>query len=181
MSVQERPTSPLLLKPEVKPKPEIPPKPSPPPADGTCSSGFSGGKVKKIVDKFTKQESCESSEQTANGTAELTQSKQPKRAPTIKPKPVRASLQLQTGTEQAPPLPMKRSRILKKQRESLGGEEGDGISMEGCRSGTVGFSFRFSSVSVVFFSANMISITVRKKLQNGQSLVNHLFFKLNGF
>uniref|UniRef100_A0A3P8SYK8 Rho guanine nucleotide exchange factor 15b n=1 Tax=Amphiprion percula TaxID=161767 RepID=A0A3P8SYK8_AMPPE len=137
MSVQERPTSPLPLKPEAKPRPEIPPKPqpgSPPLADGGTSSRLSGGKVKRIVSKFSKQDSNEPVEQPTNGTAELTPSKRFKRPPTIKPKPGRASLQLLEGGGQAPPLPMKRSRILKKQKVTEGGEEVDNISVEGGRS-----------------------------------------------
>lgn len=94
----------------------------------------SGGKVKRIVSKFSKQDSNEPAEQPTNGTAELTPSKRSKRPPTIKPKPGRASLQLPVGGEQVPPLPMKRSRILKKQKETEGGEDGDNISVEGGRS-----------------------------------------------
>uniref|UniRef100_A0A3Q1EL75 Rho guanine nucleotide exchange factor 15b n=1 Tax=Acanthochromis polyacanthus TaxID=80966 RepID=A0A3Q1EL75_9TELE len=137
MSVQERPTSPLPLKPEAKPRPEIPPKPqpgSPPLGDRGSSSRRSGGKVKRIVNKFSKQDSSEPVEQPSNGTAELTPSKRFRRPPTIKPKPGRANLQLLLGGEKAPPLPMKRSRILKKQKETEGGEEGDNISVEGDRS-----------------------------------------------
>lgn len=91
------------------------------------------------MDKFTKQKSVpnELEEHPTNGTAELTQSKQFKRPPTIKPKPCRTSLPLQTGREQAPPLPVKRTRTLQKQKGIVGGEEGDGISVEGGRSGTV--------------------------------------------
>ncbi|XP_008281051.1 rho guanine nucleotide exchange factor 15 [Stegastes partitus] len=137
MSIQERPTSPLPLKPEAKPRPEIPPKPqpgSPPLGDRGSSSRLSGGKVKRIVNKFSKQESSELAEQPTNGTTEFTPSKRFKRPPTVKPKPGRASLQLLTGAEQAPPLPMKRSRVLKKQKTNEGGEEGDNISVEGGRS-----------------------------------------------
>lgn len=88
------------------------------------------------MDKFTKQKSVpnELEEHPTNGTAELTQSKQFKRPPTIKPKPCRTSLPLQTGREQAPPLPVKRTRTLQKQKGIVGGEEGDGISVEGGRS-----------------------------------------------
>lgn len=149
MSVQEasqRPTSPSSLKPEAKPRPEIPPKPSPqasspPLGDKGSGTSHSGGKVKEIVNKFSRPESVPSDpvEQPTNGTAEITANKRFKRPPTIKPKPGRANLQLQIGGEQAPPLPMKRSRILQKQRERGGGEEGDGISVEGDRSGTVDF------------------------------------------
>ncbi|XP_070711049.1 ephexin-1 [Pempheris klunzingeri] len=146
MSAQEasppqQPPSPLPLRPEAKPRPEIPPKPSsqssaPPLGDTGGSSSLSGGKVKQIVNKFSKQEPAanDPEEQPSNGTAEFTPSKRFKRPPTIKPKPRRASLQLQTAGEQAPPLPVKRSRLLQKQKESAGGEEGDGISVEGDRS-----------------------------------------------
>ncbi|XP_020484898.2 rho guanine nucleotide exchange factor 15 [Labrus bergylta] len=146
MSVQEasqRPTSPSALKPGAKPRPEIPPKPStqpgsPPLGDRGSSTSLSGGKVKSIVEKFTREESKETSkervEHPTNGTAEVKLSKRFKRPPTIKPKPGRASLQLPLGGEQAPPLPLKRSRIPHKQKESVGGEEVDSISVEGGRS-----------------------------------------------
>lgn len=153
MSVQEasqRPTLPLPLKPEAKQRPEIPPKPStqtssPPLGDRGSSTSASGGKVKRIVNKFSKQESepNEPGEQPTNGTSDLTPSKRFKRPPTIKPKPGRTSLQLQIRGEQAPPLPLKRSRILQKQKESVGGEEVDSISVEGGRSGTVDFNLCF--------------------------------------
>lgn len=74
-------------------------------------------------------------EQHTNGSAEPLKHQRFKRPPTIKPKPGRASLQLQIRGEQAPPLPMKRSRIL--QRQSHGSEEGDGVTAEGGQSGTV--------------------------------------------
>ncbi|XP_051284832.1 rho guanine nucleotide exchange factor 15 [Dicentrarchus labrax] len=141
MSVPEasqRSTSPSPVKPEAKPRPEIPPKPtpqagSPPPGDGGGSTSLSEGKVKRIVNKFSKQECVanEPVEQLTNGTAEVTLSKRFKRPPTVKPKPGRSSLQLQIGGEQAPPLPKKRSR---KPKESERVEEGDSISVEGGRS-----------------------------------------------
>ncbi|KAM7377296.1 hypothetical protein PAMA_013881 [Pampus argenteus] len=144
MSVQEaspRPTSPLTLKPDVKPRPDIPPKPStqsvsPPLLVRGSSERLSGGKVKRIVKKFSKQVIAlnEENEETTNGSSELKTSKRFKRPPTIKPKPGRASLQLRIAKEQAPPLPAKRSRIPQKQKESLGGDEGDGITVEGRRS-----------------------------------------------
>ncbi|XP_042256620.1 rho guanine nucleotide exchange factor 15 [Thunnus maccoyii] len=139
MSVQEvspPPTSPLPLKPETKPRPEIPPKPSTQTSSPPLGDRGSSGKVKRIVNKFSKQESAsnEANEHPTNGSAELKTSKRFKRPPTIKPKPGRASLQLQIGREQAPPLPAKRSRVPQKQKESLGGEEGDGIGVEGRRS-----------------------------------------------
>ncbi|XP_036968534.1 rho guanine nucleotide exchange factor 15 [Acanthopagrus latus] len=141
MSVQEAPpraSSPVLVKPEAKPRPEIPPKPStqtnsPPPGDADSSTSLSEGKVKRIVNKFSIQEQVpkESDEKPSNGTAEFKAGGRFKRPPTIKPKPRRAILQLQLGGEQAPPLPMKRSKKLK---DSERGEDGDSISVEGGRS-----------------------------------------------
>ncbi|TMS02039.1 Rho guanine nucleotide exchange factor 15 [Larimichthys crocea] len=140
MSVQEAPqraTSPLPLKPEAKPRPEIPPKPSaqsnsPPLAHSSSNTSLSEGKVKRIVNQFSKQESeqSEPGEQLTNGTAEVKPLKRFKRPPTVKPKPGRASLPLKLGREQAPPLPAKRSRKPKER----GGEEGDSVSVEGGRS-----------------------------------------------
>ncbi|KAG7243418.1 hypothetical protein INR49_011875 [Caranx melampygus] len=140
MSVQEtphQPESPLHCKPEPKPRPEIPPKPttqasSPPLGD----RGSSSGKVKRIVSKFSNQGSVSKRPEArpTNGTTGHKSHSRFKRAPTIKPKPNRSSLQLQIGTEQAPPLPMKRSRLLHKQKEILGGDEGGGVSVEGGRS-----------------------------------------------
>ncbi|XP_068443952.1 ephexin-1 [Clinocottus analis] len=141
MSVQgasQRPASPLPLKPEAKPRPEIPPKPSPqassPPSPDRGSSGasVSGGKVKSIVNKFSKQDSSEVAERATNGTAEVTTSlKRFKRPPTVKPKPRRTSLPPQI--EKAPPLPLKKSRIAREGRGRKGDEE-DGVSVEGGRS-----------------------------------------------
>lgn len=142
MSVQEtlpRPQSPLHFKPEPKPRPEIPPKPStqatsPPPGER------GSGKVKRIVSKFSNQGSVSKRPEArrTNGTAGHKSHSQFKRAPTVKPKPGRSSLQLQIGTEQAPPLPMKRSRLLHKQKEITAGDDRDGVGVEGGRSGTVG-------------------------------------------
>ncbi|AWO97593.1 putative rho guanine nucleotide exchange factor 15 [Scophthalmus maximus] len=141
MSVQEaseRQTSPLAVKPEAKQRPEIPPKPSatpgsPPLGDGGSAASLPCGKVKRIVSKFSKQESVSSEpeERPSNGTSEL---KRLRRPPTVKPKPCRTGLRLQVTAEQAPPLPLKRSRILQRQRESEGGDEGDGSGVEGGRS-----------------------------------------------
>ena len=89
-----------------------------------------GGKVKNLVNSFSK--SSEVQKQPANGAAELKMGKRFKRPPTIKPKPHRTSLPPQIKLEQAPPLPMKRTRALKKQKSSRG-EDGD--SVEGDRSG----------------------------------------------
>lgn len=140
MSVEEasqRAASPVPLKPEAKPRPEIPPKPSPEcssPSEPGSIKSLSEGKVKRIVNKFSKQDSVhkDNGVQPTNGT-EVTPSKRFKRPPTIKPKPCRSSLQLQTGAEQAPPLPVKRSR---KPKDTEQGEEADSISVEGGRSGT---------------------------------------------
>ncbi|XP_060922452.1 rho guanine nucleotide exchange factor 15 [Limanda limanda] len=141
MSVQEVTRSQMLppvLKPEAKQRPEIPPKPStqtgsPPLGDRGDGTSISSGKVKRIVHKFSRQDSeSEEAEERPNGTSELTTKKRFKRPPTIKPKPGRSSLQLQIKEEQAPPLPMKRSRILQKQTKSVGGDEGVGV--EGGRS-----------------------------------------------
>ncbi|XP_072232492.1 rho guanine nucleotide exchange factor 19 [Leuresthes tenuis] len=135
MSVQERPKTPLKL--EVKPKPEIPRKPStqatsPPPSDRQGSPVLSGGKVKNLVNSFSK--SSEVQKQPANGAAEPKMGKRFKRPPTLKPKPHRTSLPPQIKLEQAPPLPMKRTgRALKKQK-SFRGEDGDSVSVEGDRS-----------------------------------------------
>lgn len=137
MSVQEPPTSTLPFKPEAKPRPEIPPKPqcsSPPLGERDSNVRRSGGKVKRIVNQFSKQESTERLEPATNGTAEVKPVRRSKRPPTIKPKP-RVRLQLQKEAEQAaPPLPKKRSRLVKKQKEIGGEEEGDRSSVEGGRS-----------------------------------------------
>lgn len=130
-------------------RPDIPPKPAmqsstPPLQDEDGDESHTTGKVKRIVNKFSKKEvaSSEANERPANSSAEFTPSKRFKRAPTIKPKPNRASLPLQLSREQAPPLPAKRSRVPQKQKESVGGEEGDSISGETRRSGTVGLKMQ---------------------------------------
>nr|XP_020441550.1 rho guanine nucleotide exchange factor 15-like isoform X2 [Monopterus albus] len=136
MSVQdlyERSISPLPLKHEAKPKPEIPPKPptqasSLPAGDGGSSTSLSGGKVKHIVSKFSQQES---EQQPTNGTPAPARTKKFKKRPTIKPKPTH--LQLQQGQEQAPPLPVKRSRILQKQ-SMVEDDQENSISVAGDRS-----------------------------------------------
>lgn len=139
MSAQEE-----LLKPQAKPKPEIPPKPSaqpeasPPAGDAVAAHSLSGGKVKSIVSKFSRQDSVsnESEDGAVNGSPEATEIKRLKRPPTIKPKPKsgRASLPMRTGGEQAPPLPMKRSRKPKVVVAADGGNDAD---VEGSRSGRV--------------------------------------------
>lgn len=150
MSIPEtsiRPTSPLPPKPEAKSRPPVPRKPSaqgdsPPLGDGDSTVEASCGKVKRIVDRFSQREASLKAAGKSNSTSGLTSSKGSKRAPTIKPKPARASVQIQQGGDQAPPLPLKRSRILRQQRdqaktETLGGEEGNGVCVEGGRSGRV--------------------------------------------
>ncbi|KAM8881779.1 uncharacterized protein arhgef15b isoform 1-T1 [Synchiropus picturatus] len=125
MSVQD--ASEHTVVPLAKAKPEIPPKPSTPaissPEVEAKSSTLppSDGKVKRIVNKFSKKEDApiEVKEKKAIGGS----GNRHKRLPTVKPKPGRASLQLPLSGEQAPPLPMKRSRILKRQTESDGTEE----------------------------------------------------------
>ncbi|MED6286217.1 hypothetical protein CHARACLAT_003600 [Characodon lateralis] len=135
MSVLERPTSPL--KPEVKPKPEIPQRSlhsnSLCLVGGGCTSGTTQGKVKKIAKRFTQQDSSEAGEQLVNGAAALSSSKEGKKPPEIKPKPDNSSPQPQVGTEQAPPLPKKRSRFQNK-KESIGGEDSDGMNVNKRRS-----------------------------------------------
>lgn len=135
MSVQEPPgsTSPIKPKPEISPKPQTS---SPPLGERGSELRRSGGKVKRIVNKFSKQESSEKAEPTVNGSAGVKPVKRLKRPPTIKPKP-RVNPQLQKEPGQAPPLPAKR-RTLKKQKPLVGGEDGEGSSVEGGRSGTVG-------------------------------------------
>lgn len=119
MSTQEAPqrvSSPVPIRPETKPRPEIPPKPSlptstSPPLDSTDGvTAPSEGKVKSIVSKFSRQEQSEWAEQPSDGPVEVVSSKRLKGRPLVKPKPRRASLPLQLEGQQAPPLPMKRSR-----------------------------------------------------------------------
>lgn len=145
MSIQEASQqAPLPRKPEAKLRLEIPPKPapqsgSPPPLETAVIADLPEGNVKRIVNKFSKPEhtSKEPGNQPANGTSRVTLSKQSKRPPTVKPKPGRASLQLQIGGELAPPLPLKRNQ---KPKETEHAEEGDSISVEGGRSGTADFT-----------------------------------------
>ncbi|XP_032367222.1 rho guanine nucleotide exchange factor 15 [Etheostoma spectabile] len=142
MSVQEasqRPLSPKPLKPEPKPRLEIPPKPTPQTSsplqgDSGISTRLSEGKVKRIVSKFSINDLNEPGEQQpTNGNADLRSIKRVKRPPTVRPKPNRANLQLQVSGEKAPPLPVKKSRTLQKQK-GWSAEDGDTISVEGGRS-----------------------------------------------
>ncbi|TNM93824.1 hypothetical protein fugu_002000 [Takifugu bimaculatus] len=136
MSAQEEP-----LKPQAKPRPEIPPKPSPQPGpspptgDAVTAQSVSGGKVKSIVSKFSRQDSVsnESEDGAVNGSPEAAKIKRLRRPPTIKPKPKsgRASLPMRTGGEHAPPLPMKRSQKPKVVVPADGGNDAD---VEGSRS-----------------------------------------------
>nr|XP_046184365.1 rho guanine nucleotide exchange factor 15 [Oncorhynchus gorbuscha] len=138
------PASPLPSRPEAKPRPPISRKP--PPSNGSPSTpsqlgerGSTGsnsrGKVKSIVSKFSHPETTPTTRgyatPTANGTTVKPplRTRGPRRAPTVKPKPSRASIQQSASPDQAPPLPMKRSRILRQQsdqakRDTPGGEEG---------------------------------------------------------
>lgn len=106
------------------PRPEIPPKPqpldSPPLGERGSTARRSGGMVQSMVTKFNKKEPDTSavSAKNTNGKAEPIY-RRISRPPTIKPKPGRLSLPLQP-----PPLPMKRSKFLKKQ-QSVGRNEVD--------------------------------------------------------
>uniref|UniRef100_A0A3P9M2C8 Si:dkey-38p12.3 n=1 Tax=Oryzias latipes TaxID=8090 RepID=A0A3P9M2C8_ORYLA len=127
MSDQERSGSPSPLKRETKSKPEIPPKPpsTSSPADSSSISDFSGGKVKNIVNRLSKQELNGLCGQLVNGSADITPDKETKRPPRTKPKPERSSIQLLASVEQTPPLPLKRSVFARKQKENQEGEEAD--------------------------------------------------------
>lgn len=144
MSKQEQ--TPSLVKPEVKQRPELPVRSSEQssscsPADRDDASEPSEGKVKDIVNKFTKQESREQEEHANNCYSELlTCIKKP---PAVKPKPGRISSPPQARAEEAPPLPKKRSRFLNKRSRSAEGVEPKGTSAGG-RSGTAIFSSDFS-------------------------------------
>lgn len=144
MSVQDasqQPALPSSLQPEAKPRPEIPPKPSTQACstseDGDSSKNRPGGKVQRIVNKFSKQDPA-AEEQPTNGTAEPAQCINLKNPPPVKPKP-RRSQPIHIEVEQAPPpLPMKRG-TLQKPRKCVQREEGDSASVAGGRSGTVDF------------------------------------------
>ncbi|KAM9826904.1 rho guanine nucleotide exchange factor 19 [Neosynchiropus ocellatus] len=151
MSVQDAPEHTVL--PLAKPKPEIPPKPSsqaissPEVEDKSSTLPPSDGKVKRIVNKFSKKEDApiEVKEKKADGGSGLSTSNRLKRLPVVKPKPGRASLQLLPLGEQAPPLPMKRSNILRRQAEREGETE-DGSLAEGGRSEPDGKEFEIPSM-----------------------------------
>ncbi|XP_036404342.1 rho guanine nucleotide exchange factor 15 [Megalops cyprinoides] len=123
-----RSQAPIPPKPVPRPKPPVPNKPldngseCPPLAEkGTATK--SSGKVKRIVNKFSQQEGVAGE----GGVVEGVESHRvPKRAPTVKPKPPRIP---QKAADQAPPLPVKRSRMLRKEAEQSkaeapGGEAG---------------------------------------------------------
>lgn len=130
--------SPSLLKSESKPRPELPPKPShpssPPLGERGSATRLSGGKVKSIVSKFSQQKTAPSAVafKHTNGDAKRVP-RRFRRPPTVKPKPGRLSLQLQMRTEQAPPLPLKRSKILQKQK-GIGAHEEESVGVKGGRS-----------------------------------------------
>lgn len=145
MSDPELSESPSPLKRETKSKPEIPPKPSPS-ADSNSSLEISGGKVKNIVSRLSKQDL----NGLVNGTADITPPKEAKRPPKTKPKPDRSSIQLQVSAEQTPPLPMKRSVFARKQKENERGEEAD--DTDGGRPGTRRFYFHVAAVQLIYFN-----------------------------
>lgn len=136
MSEQDEPAkAQAKARPEVPPKPPAPePEPAPP---APALQNLSEGKVKSIVNKFSRQDSVsnETEQRHVNGSSKVTRIKRLKRPPTVKPKPKagRASLPPQTR-EQAPPLPMKRSR---KPKEAHPAEEDNHVHAEGSRSGRV--------------------------------------------
>lgn len=141
MSIQEGPQrapSPVPIKPEAKPRPEIPPKPSlqpstsPPPDHSGSITATSEGKVKSIVNKFRQQEQSEQADQAPDDVGELNSLKRFKKPPVIRPKPRRASFPMQPVDQQAPPLPMKRSR---RPKESESAREEEALSVKCGRSG----------------------------------------------
>ena len=130
---------------ETKHRPPISQKPSMdlPPGQKDSTLQTSGGKVKCIIDKFSLPDATLAAvEPPTNGASKRSPKKSPKRAPTVKPKPVRTTLQSQKTGDKAPPLPLKRSLILRQQsnqakKEALKEGEGSGIvaNVEGGRSG----------------------------------------------
>ncbi|KAL0970266.1 hypothetical protein UPYG_G00239670 [Umbra pygmaea] len=124
-------TSPSLPRPEVKARPPICKKP-PPSNEALPTPSQPGGKVKNMVSMFSHAETTPSANGDATPTAYTTtdsprRTRGPKRAPTVKPKPRRFSLQPSISVDQAPPLPAKTSRILRQSSEQTkmeGGEEG---------------------------------------------------------
>ncbi|XP_046904976.1 rho guanine nucleotide exchange factor 15 isoform X1 [Hypomesus transpacificus] len=129
---------------ETKHRPPISQKPSMdlPPGQKDSTLQTSGGKVKCIIDKFSLPDATLAAvEPPTNGASKRSPKKSPKRAPTVKPKPVRTTLQSQKTGDKAPPLPLKRSLILRQQsnqakKEALKEGEGSGIvaNVEGGRS-----------------------------------------------
>ncbi|XP_010903400.2 rho guanine nucleotide exchange factor 15 isoform X1 [Esox lucius] len=152
MSVQEpsiHSTSPLLPRQEAKPRPPVCKKPSP--SDGTPATPSqhgekgstacnSAGNVKSIVSKFSHPEATPSICGAATKKPSVSTidpprlSQRNKGAPTVKPKPHQGTLPQATGSNQAPPLPIKTSRALCQQSEQAKmeapGEEGNGIPIE---------------------------------------------------
>ncbi|KAG9346353.1 hypothetical protein JZ751_006664 [Albula glossodonta] len=121
-------------KPVPKPRPPIPSKPSHNGSDCPIvpkrgSTTKTVGKVKRIVSKFTEQENVAGGGVTVRSECK----REPKRAPTVKPKPQRTP---QTGGEQAPPLPLKMSRRIKRKdteskNEVPGGGDGGRSAPDG--------------------------------------------------
>ncbi|KAL2079596.1 hypothetical protein ACEWY4_025340 [Coilia grayii] len=110
------------------PKPEIKPRPSKPATDSLqierANNRGNAGKVKKIVNKFNQPEPAPASAQTqtpsagpgsvgsTSGPNGVDKTSPQRQAPEVKPKP-RATRSSQAAPDQAPPLPMKRSRLRK--------------------------------------------------------------------
>ena len=115
-------------KPEVKPRPPVPSKPTPDPPQTEKGIPGKSGKVKNIVNKFNQPEPSPGPAQTqapspgtgtvvSNGSNGADKTSPQRQAPEVMPKPrVSKGPQAvpdQTVPDQAPPLPMKRSRLRK--------------------------------------------------------------------
>lgn len=101
--------------------------------------------MKSIVSKFSRQEQSERAEQPGDELVEVISSKHFKRPPVVKPKPRRASFPMQLEGQQAPPLPMKRSRRPKVLLE-------DAVSVECGRSGEPAFKIYVLLLTDVLYS-----------------------------
>ncbi|XP_031441152.1 rho guanine nucleotide exchange factor 15 [Clupea harengus] len=110
-------------KPEVKPRPPVPSKPTPDPPQTEKGIPGKSGKVKHIVNKFNQPEPSPGPAQTqapspgtgtvvSNGSNGADKTSPQRQAPEVMPKP-RVSKGPQAVPDQAPPLPMKRSRLRK--------------------------------------------------------------------
>ncbi|XP_015196278.2 rho guanine nucleotide exchange factor 15 isoform X1 [Lepisosteus oculatus] len=109
-------------------KPPVPQKPAPPngtdcPLAERASEEGGAGKVKRIVSQLCQEEGEKPK-------------REPKRAPTIKPKPPRASRAgkpaVTTAAVAAPPLPLKKSKTLERKEEGGRGGE-NGAVVPGCQ------------------------------------------------